>query len=69
VTLSGDAKVAVWLQSASGRYNVANGPVPAGSYRVFAYFDADHPTQTGELVLSPGQRVALKCVADLRVCR
>lgn len=67
VTVTGDAK-RVWLEGPGGRYP-AGGDVPAGTWKVIAFFDEVESVPTGTLELRPGDVVELRCSASLQKCR
>lgn len=67
VSLTGDARRA-WLVQGDRRIP-AEGPVPAGTWRILADFGGPEPVIAGEVTLRPGERITLACSSFLFQCR
>ncbi|MEE2751497.1 MAG: protein kinase [Myxococcota bacterium] len=67
VKLTGDT-ANVYLQSASGNYRPGD-DIPAGTYRLQVFFEANQPRNSGKITLSDGEVRKIKCTKALVVCR
>ncbi|MEQ1508727.1 MAG: carboxypeptidase-like regulatory domain-containing protein, partial [Myxococcota bacterium] len=50
----------------AGRFGV--GMVPAGTYRVLARFSGGEPISAGEITVTAGQRIELRCDPRFKRC-
>ncbi len=67
VKLTGDP-ANVYLQSASGNYRPGDN-IPAGTYRLQVFFEANQPRNSGKITLVDGETRKIKCTKALVVCR
>jgi serine/threonine protein kinase len=67
VSVTGDA-LSVWLINSAGARRKARGKVPAGSYAIEATFPDQDPIRAGQLQVSPGSAVIIKCSSRFRRC-
>jgi hypothetical protein len=66
LAVTGDAR-RVWLESRDGRFPA--GRVPAGTYKMTAFFDGVDPVTVGDVALASGQTKTMRCSAQLMSCR